>query len=362
MADLKILHIACVTNSPFNGVCVVAPLHAKHQGEYASTAFLNINGTTIDSACNQINLPGEFSLDAVKEAWHTPDLVIFHEAYRMPYLKIAAELKRHNVPYVIIPHGELSESAQKKKYLKKKIANLVFFNRFVGGALAVQCLSDFECSSVRFKARKIVETNGIAIPNQKKADFSSEGVGFLYIGRLDAYHKGLDLMIEAIALAASELRRRHASFRIFGPDYQGRFDNIQALIKEHGVEDLVRFDHELTGKEKEGMLLASDIFLQTSRFEGMPMGILEALSYGLPVAVTQGTTIAPFVAENASGWTSSTDSSDIARMLVEASAADREELALKSCSARNSVANAFAWDRVAEQAVSRYQALLAELE
>lgn len=39
------------------------------------------------------------------------------------------------------------------------------------------------------------------------------------------------------------------------------------------------------------VLLQTDLFIQTSRHEGMPMGLLEALSIGVPCLVTVGTSL-----------------------------------------------------------------------
>lgn len=356
--DLNILHIACVSNCAFNGVCVVAPLHANHQGCYSNTAFLNINNEPIEASENQLFIEGAFSVDRLEREWCRPNLVVFHEAYRLPYLSISRHLKKEGIPYVIVPHGELSDRAQRKKALKKLVANTLLFNRFVGDALAVQFLSGSEMNATRFKATKILATNGIAIPGNKKERFSSNALRFVYIGRLDAYHKGIDLMLDAIASIADTLRRRNASFELYGPDYKGRFAHVNSLIADRELQDLVFLGPAISGQEKERVLLKSDVFLQTSRFEGMPMGILEALSYGLPCALTRGTTLGEFVEENGAGWSAKDDAGSISAMILDALNTGANELLLRSDAARMSVEDSFSWSTVALDAVQQYQALL----
>ena len=70
-----------------------------------------------------------------------------------------------------------------------------------------------------------------------------------------------------------------------------------AMINDYGINGLVHLRREVEGSEKESVLIGSDVFIQTSRFEGMPMGILEAMSYGIPVLITEGTTLGEYVKE-----------------------------------------------------------------
>ena len=49
------------------------------------------------------------------------------------------------------------------------------------------------------------------------------------------------------------------------------------------------------------------IFVLTSRFEGHPMGLIEALSYGLPSLVTTGTNMAKEIESNNAGWIAETE-------------------------------------------------------
>ena len=96
------------------------------------------------------------------------------------------------------------------------------------------------------------------------------------------------------------------------------------------------------------------MFIQTSRFEGMPMGILEALSYGLPCLVTEGTTLGTFVSQNKAGWSCETDASKIAEAM-RAAIQEKGTWTQKSDRARHSVSEQFAWERVAEEMIFQYR-------
>ena len=354
---MVILHFACIDNSKTSGVSIAVLQHVTAQGRYAETALINTNGIQIPEAKTQLPFSKPFDVRALPEPFDRPDLAVFQECYRPVYLAIAKNLRKNGIPYVIIPHGELGRAAQKKKHLKKKAANILLFNRFTEHSAAIQCLSKREYEETTFGKNRFIGTNGVEIPKDKKEAFSSIGVKIVYIGRLDAYHKGLDLLLEAVRLSKPFLIKHKCQIELFGPDHAGRFDHVQSLIQENGVQDLVSLKHEIVGTDKLGKLLEADIFIQTSRFEGMPLGILEAMSYGLPCLVTEGTAMGELVSEVKAGWVAQTNAHDIAERLLEA-VSDRPKWAQYGENGREAVRERFSWEKVAADAIGNYKSIL----
>lgn len=355
---MVVLHIASIENNPFSGVCVVVPQHVNAQSKYAETALLNVNNEKIENVENQLPYEGKnFDPDKLPAPFHKPDVVVFHETYRMEYLKISKALRAKKIPYVIIPHGELTKVAQNKKRLKKVVANLLLFNRFIKGAKAIQCLSPREMKNTGFgKNKKFVGTNGVCVPENRKTVFSSKGLRFVYIGRLELTVKGLDIMLEAVEKEKEFLRSSGCVFSLYGPDYKGRFEAIETVISELKIGDIVELHHEVAGKKKENVLLSADAFIQTSRTEGMPMGILEALGYGLPCIVTEGTTLAEGVNEANAGWGCETSVESVAAAIRKA-VEEKATLMEKSKNAVAFVEKEFCWDSVAKDTLEAYKKL-----
>ena len=63
-------------------------------------------------------------------------------------------------------------------------------------------------------------------------------------------------------------------------------ERLQRFIKENGLENLIQYEGWVSGDKKTYLLNLMDAYILPSYTEGLPISILEALSYGKPVITT----------------------------------------------------------------------------
>jgi len=116
-------------------------------------------------------------------------------------------------------------------------------------------------------------------PEANPLNLSGSGSLFIAVGRL-APQKGYDILIRALARLPDNLA--HWGLIIVGSGPLR--DELQTLARAEGVETRIQWAGVQSNPYS--YYRAGDIFVLASRHEGMPNVVLEALSVGLPVIVT----------------------------------------------------------------------------
>lgn len=104
---------------------------------------------------------------------------------------------------------------------------------------------------------------------------------FLFLGLID-YNKGVWFLLETLSEHINEISNK-AVFYIGG---NGQTDELEKKINEFGLNHVVKYLGWVSGEEKNMHLTQADVYVLPSYHEGLPISILEAMSYSLPVLST----------------------------------------------------------------------------
>lgn len=119
------------------------------------------------------------------------------------------------------------------------------------------------------------------LPAVLPTDVPRETQTLLFLGRLEP-EKGVFVLVEALA----RLAPAHPQLRAVLAG-EGDVDGVRKAAVDAGVAGRVELPGWVDGEAKARLLARAGIFVLPSRFEGLPMALLEAQAAGLPVVATR---------------------------------------------------------------------------
>jgi glycosyltransferase involved in cell wall biosynthesis len=211
-------------------------------------------------------------------AAYAPDVVHTH-GYRADLL--AGSLgRRAGLPTVTTLHGFTGGDWKLRLYEKLQLRALKRFD----GVVAVSAEMARELSSRVDGTRLHIIPNAFAASGRpldraaarRVLGIPNDQFRLGWVGRL-SHEKGPDIMVQALARAASDA---HLSFIGDGPERA----RVEQLANELGVSSRITF-HGVR-QDAASLLSAFDAVVLSSRTEGTPIVLLEALASGTPVIAT----------------------------------------------------------------------------
>jgi glycosyltransferase involved in cell wall biosynthesis len=125
--------------------------------------------------------------------------------------------------------------------------------------------------------------HGVTVPEAGTWDGGSGGY-LLWYGRYDVDHKGLDVLLRALATMPAAER---PPLRMHGPDYRGGRAEVLDLVAALGLGAYVEVRGPVYGDAKEEVLARASAFVYPSRWDSHSVAVTEALARGVPCLVAR---------------------------------------------------------------------------
>jgi glycosyltransferase involved in cell wall biosynthesis len=148
----------------------------------------------------------------------------------------------------------------------------------------------------------------------------STGLRVLAVGNLIRL-KGFDVLIEAVARARHR-ERFHVCIIGGGPEREA----LLALAASRNVSSYFTFVGTVPATEIPHRVSEADVFVLSSRSEGRPNVVVEALAGGLPVISTDLEGVQGMVRNGDTGWLIAVDDADALAAALDQAVTDRAEL------------------------------------
>ena len=360
---MNILYISALEGGKYTGPIYSVPNQIEAQSKIDNVYWVNL--TQIDKAnikkgveCHMLFWK-DFSLDKLPHPFDKPHLVVFEEFFKIENYRVYKIVNKSKLPYVIVPRGSMTYQYLEHKKMTKLVASVLLFNKFKNNAMAVQFLTTQEQQDSKqfYNKRSILVPNGIHLPEHGKKITEKNKIVGTFIGRYSIVQKGLDILLEAIYRQKELLERYKVRFDFYGPDERsGSHGDITALVEKYKLNDMVSVNGPVFDEEKAKVLEKSDFFIHTSRFEGLPMAVLEALAYGVPCLVTEGSNVRNEIESFDAGWGADTNVEGVEKALIQMT----ESLGKIESFSSNAVllAEKYSWDSIAEDTHNKYEELL----
>ena len=360
---MKVLHITSIAPmTPESGIPSVLIGLTNSQNKIDG---FDVRALSLVDDVNQIDSPyfdyiGSRTFSQYLD-YFTPDLAIIHSFFHVEYVAVARELKQRHIPFAIEPHGAFGKAAMHKGYLKKIIANITVFKSQIKDAAAYVYLNQAECDDSFYTTgiKSVIVPNGVnrqVVDNAKKIEhYDDRNPKFIYLSRFDVNHKGMDYLFDALDIL--DTRKTHVTVSFYGRGNDQEVEYVNIRIANYRHID-VKNCGPVYGLQKKEALEQHEIMLLTSRYEGFPMTILDAMSYGLPCVVTPGTNMAEEIQANGLGWVSQLDAEAIADTMLKA-VADYKLNALDYIRRTQSyVLSNYTWDTIGQISLERYNDII----
>ncbi len=262
-------------------------------------------------------------------------------------------------PYIVSPHGLLRPWALRNSRWKKRIAAALYENMHLRRAACLHALNVAEAEVFREYGLKnpiCVIPNGTNLRHDAGRPDLGQGRSILYLGRFHP-SKGLRSLLEAWRAVCKDTASAGWRLTLAGWDQNNHRAELEQVAKQLQICSSTTFLGPQFYADKDRCLGAASAFILPSKSEGLPVSILEAWSWQIPVLMTHECNL-PEGAEAGAALMMEPQADGIAaalRRFFSLTNAEREAMGMNG---RRLVEKRFQWQRIGETMTEVYDWVL----
>ena len=286
------------------------------------------------------------------------DILHVHGIWMYPSI-VGLRWARETRPYIVSPHGLLKPWALRNSRRKKQVAGLLYENEHLRRAACLHALNAAEAEAFREYGLKnpiCVIPNGTTLRNDISPKESRQGRSVLFLGRIHP-SKGLRNLIGAWGAVSNDAAASGWRLTIAGWDQNRHRAELERLANQLHVRSSIEFLGPQFDFDKDRCLAAASAFILPSESEGLPVSILEAWSWRLPVLMTRECNLPEGVGAGAAIIMDSDARSIAAALRQLFSMTDQERVAM-GCNGRCLVEERYQWPRIGKAMTEVYDWVL----
>jgi glycosyltransferase involved in cell wall biosynthesis len=268
--------------------------------------------TTFLTGFETVPVVSRTGADKVGALVRRANIVHVHTLWSPLNVAIRYACRRHNKPYVLMPHGMLDPYSLSVKALKKSVYMKFFESRNMARAQRMIYTTSEEerlaaLAGLRLPRGEIVplgaqpsstSTDELRLQFLKSYPQAEGKRRLLFLGRLH-HKKGLDRILQALQRVRQTIPNLLLIVAGTGePKYQ---ENLRQLVSSLALDNQVLFIGHVDGDQKWASFAAAELFLLPSRQENFALTVAEAMQMGVPVVITDKVNTWPYVEEAGAG-------------------------------------------------------------
>ncbi len=218
--------------------------------------------------------------------------------------------------------------------------------RLANGVVAISSAVQ-QALKTQYRLRNTVRIhNGIHTENLTVKHYRHYPLRLVNVARLDTADKAQDVLIRAIQLL--QLRERPLLCRLDLIGSGAARPKLEALVRELGLERVVRFRGQLPRQTVYSELSGYDLMVHPSRSEGFGLAVAEGMAAGLPVLVADSPALAEVIRHGELGQMFPTDSAEACAAAIIRFAEQQEEAHRKAERAKDYARRHYSMEAMAQ--------------